>query len=142
MSNNTLFVDTSAFVALNDPNDPNHERAVKYVKSLFGKTRKIVSSSLVVDHAATRIRDHLGASKAKKFLDYFEREGIVLLRHNDTVHLRAKDLFLRHVEDKDLVFYDFIKVALMHYYHTRKMFTFEEKFDKLNVIRVPKGGKA
>jgi len=136
---NTLFVDTSAFLALSDSDNPHHDGAGEYVKSLFGETTRIVSSSLVVEDAATQIRDRLGAGKAKKFLDYFEKEGIVLLKHNDSVHLRAKDMFLEHADDQELVFYDFIKVALMHYYHTRKIFTFEEKFDKLNVIRVPKG---
>lgn len=132
-----LFVDTTAFVALNDPSDPHHGAAVDFVKILFGQTRKITTSSLVVDHAATEIRNRLGALKAEQFLDYFEQEGIVLLKHNDTIHLQAKQLFLQHPDERRLAFYDFLKAALMHYYHIHELFTFNAAFDTLNLIRVP-----
>lgn len=133
-----LFVDSSAFIALNCPENSNHQRAVKFVKSLLGETAKITTSFLVVAEAATEIRKRLGYQAVLAFLARFEKEGITVFHVNEVIRLNAKDMFTGHEKVKELSFLDCLKVATMHYYGIHKVFTFNAELDELKVVRVPK----
>lgn len=67
MNGNVCFVDTSAFIALNVPQDKNHREALQIAKQLNGYT--FVLSDSVINETYTLLRYKVGFHTARRFLE-------------------------------------------------------------------------
>lgn len=64
----TIFVDSSAFLALLDKNDENHQRAVIIISGLSKRHVLLFTTNFVRAEAHALILSVLGASVARRFL--------------------------------------------------------------------------
>lgn len=131
-----LFIDTSAFIALNDSLDPFHGESLSWVKKMMSQTLGLCTSFEVVAETATILRKKIGIEKAKKFLFHMQKPGIQILEGNDEIEKDAWQIFLKTQKVENLSFFDCWKVATMHYYGVVKIFTFDKVFKNFNVIKV------
>ncbi len=126
-----LFVDTSAWLALNDKNDQYHNKAA--AKSIEIKKRKIelITSEYIIDESITLIRYRVSHRAAVIFGDSLINSNIVtIIDVTGEDRIKAWEMFKKY-EDKELSFTDCISFVLMKNLKLNKAFTFDEHFKQL-----------
>lgn len=133
-----LFVDETAFIALNSPVSPHHSQAVEFVRSLVDQTVRVVTSRGAIANTADALKSKVGGQVAMRFLQLVEEGGIKVLPANSAINSNADRLFFDNAEERDISLTDCINVAIMQHYGVTKIFTFNESVKKLQVITAPK----
>jgi hypothetical protein len=135
-----LFLDTSAFVAVEDLDDANHRRAVEFREKIRrGDTpfRTLYTSNYVVDETLTLLRFHCGHHVAVTFRKSLERSKVIgVLWVTEAFEKDAWKIFEKH-SDKEYSFTDCTSFALMDAEAIRNAFTFDEHFSQQGYNVVP-----
>ena len=133
-----IFVDESAFLALNSPIAPEHEDAIHYVNSLMDQTVRVVTNEWAIAITASELKQKNGSQIAARFLSLLDDGGVKVYPMKDEIMEHAESLFLQHEHQSDISYIDCIHVAFMEQYQITKMFTFKEQMKRMNVLAVPK----
>jgi len=135
-----LFLDTSAFVAIEDLDDANHRRAVEFREKIRrGNTpfKTLHTSNYVVDETLTLLRFHCGHHVAVTFRKSLETSKLVgVLWVTEALEKAACNIFEKH-SDKEYSFTDCTSFALMDSEAIRNAFTFDEHFSQQGYNIVP-----
>ena len=134
----SIFIDETAFIALNIKNRPDHDRAVFFIKSLLGETVRLVTSSLVLTLAAEEIREEKGFERSRIFLELFQKPGIEVFGENDSIRKDAQEFFIKVGKKKDVGLLACHHLATMKHCSIRKIFSFNSALNQSDVFRVPR----
>lgn len=123
-----IFVDTSAFLAILDAQDPNHERADQIWKILLGQGDPLVSTNYVVVETISLVQRRFGLLAAQEFQDVIvpllEVEWVDQTTHSIAMQL----LFLANQRRLNLV--DCVSFAVMNRLKISTAFVFDEHFNR------------
>lgn len=122
-----LFVDTSAFIALADKTDQNHQTASKFFVQLKSCDH-LHTSNYVLDETITRLRFTMGHAAALHFAVAFFESRLYNVHYIDQ---RLEKLALgvfRKFHDQKLSFTDCTSVALMEDLRITGTFAFDDDF--------------
>lgn len=135
-----LFIDTGAWVALNNKRDSYHLMAVRANRKFLDNGYFYVTSNFVLDEAFTLLRHDAGHKKAVEFgheIKYLETiRKIQVFYINQSLMYRASDLFEKY-SDKDFSFTDCASFILMEMWDINEAFSFDKHFEQRNFIRLP-----
>ncbi len=134
----SVFVDESAFVALNSPISPDHDAAIEYVKSLLDDTVRVVTNDVAVALAANELKQKGGPEQAHRFLEILDDGGIVRLPLKEDVFRKAEWLFLQTEHLTDVTYTDCLTVVCMEHYRVTRLFSFKDYMRNMNVLVVPR----
>lgn len=126
-----LFVDTSAWLALNDKNDQYHNNAV--AKSIEIKSQRIelITSEYIIDESITLIRYRVSHKAAVIFGDSLLESSIVkIIDVKGEDRIKAWEMFKKY-EDKELSFTDCVSFVLMKNLKLHRAFAFDEHFKQM-----------
>jgi hypothetical protein len=133
-----IFLDTSAFVALADRRDAQHEAARRLLRSLGRKRRPLLTSTYVIDEVLTLLRMHVSHATAVAV-------GEVLMRTHwcrvvdvsEDTRTAAWQLFVRYA-DQFFSFTDCTSFALMRTMKIDEAFTFDRRdFGAAGFVALP-----
>jgi hypothetical protein len=128
-----LFVDTSAWLALNDKNDQYHNKAIKKSSEIRKHKIGLLTSEYIIDESITLIRYRVSHNAAVIFGDSLLSSSIVtIVDVTNEDRLKAWEIFKKY-EDKDLSFTDCTSFVLMKNLRLQKAFTFDEHFRHIGV---------
>lgn len=123
-----LFVDTAAWLALNDKTDQHHKEALLKASEIKESRVELVTSEYVFDEAITLIRYRVSHYSAVIFGESMLNSSIVkVLDVANKDRLKAWKLFKKY-KDKELSFTDCTSFVLMNDLKLRKVFTFDAHF--------------
>jgi len=126
-----IFVDTSAWLALNDKNDQSHNKAITKSSEIKRQRIELITSEYIIDESVTLIRYRVSHRAAVIFGDSLINSNIVkILDIINEDRLKAWELFKKH-EDKDFSFTDCTSFVLMKKLRLQKAFTFDEHFKRI-----------
>lgn len=126
-----LFVDTSAWLALNDKNDQYHDEAVSKITKVRQQKIQLVTSEYVFDESVTIIRYRISHRAAVAFGDALISSNVASIEDiTDEERLKAWVLFKKY-RDKDLSFTDCTSFALMVKLKLQKAFSFDDHFKQV-----------
>lgn len=135
-----LFLDTSAFAAIEDLDDANHQRAMGFREKMRkGATayRALCTSNYIVDETLTLLRLHCGHNVAVAFRKSLESSKVVsVLWVTEPLEKAAWNLFEKR-SDKEYSFTDCTSFALMAAEAIQTAFTFDEHFSQEGYSAVP-----
>jgi len=126
-----LFVDTSAWLALNDKNDQHHSEAVSRSGAIRKQKIALITSEYIVDESITVIRYRVSHRAAVVFGDSLMGSTILTIADiTDEERFNAWVLFKKY-GDKELSYTDCTSFALMKKLGLQKAFTFDDHFRQI-----------
>lgn len=136
-SQENIFIDTGAWVALADRDDDCHRRAVSVYPSLLKSCRALVTSNLVVAESYVLVLHALGHTTAMGFLEKIHASPRILkIYSNEEIESDAKDI-LRKYTDQDFSYTDAVSFAIMRMQRIEKVFCFDKHFLTAGFVRIP-----
>jgi len=126
-----LFVDTSAWYALNDRDDQFRQQALDKMASVKSQHIELITSDYIFDESVTLISARIGHRAAVAFGDAMLKSSFAsMVTISDDVRLAAFELF-RKYGDKNLSFTDCTSFALMKRLKLKTAFTFDGHFQQV-----------
>jgi len=136
---NSIFVDTSAFVALVDRKDRNHTAAKRTLRALGKNRTPLITSTYVADEVITLTRMRLGHAPAVEAGEALLRSRWCRLLDVDTgIRESAWNIFVRY-DDHYFSFTDCTSFALMRTLEIDEAFTFDRSdFSAAGFAAIPR----
>jgi uncharacterized protein len=129
-----VFVDSSAWVALNDLTDQHHAVAVEKLARIRSEKVELVTSDYILDETLTLIRMRTFHQAAIVFGELLMSSGVAgMVTISDEVRSAAFVLFKKY-DDKDLSFTDCTSFALMKRLKVQTAFTFDGHFQQVGFM--------
>jgi predicted nucleic acid-binding protein len=126
----SLFVDTSAFVALSFDDDPNHGNALRYYEPL-PRSVKIVTTLFVIAETYTWLRYRVQYSSAIHFLQGVDQAAgmgtLSIIYPNAGLHRKTANVLTRF-DDQRLSYVDASSFAVIEEHSIRDIFAFDSHF--------------
>lgn len=132
----SLFVDTSAFVALADRGDTHHQSAVQFIRNLPAD-EVMITSDYVMDETLTRLRFSIGHEAAMKFGTGILKSRMVRMIHIDESLWKQAWEFFKKYPDQAFSFTDCVSFAVMRVFDVSVAFSFDQDFLKAGLQIVP-----
>ena len=130
-----LFVDTSAWLALNDRSDQFHALAVEKLASIRAGRISLVTSDYVLDESVTIIRLRASHAAAVIFGQSILGSSVIdLIPVGTDDRLAAWEIFRKYA-DQDFSFTDCTSFALMRKLRLKTAFTFDGHFSLIGFNR-------
>lgn len=135
-----LFVDTSAWYAIVDKSDNNHQSALTY-RNQIAKKYQLITSNYILDELYTLLLIHLGyywTVNFKEKLDFLRESGILeILWIDEKMAEETWTIFEGFNRDKNWSFTDCSSYVLMNKYQITEVFTFDHHFQQMGFICRP-----
>ena len=135
-----LFVDTGAWIALNNTKDNHHKNAVNANRDFLDSGYFYVTSDYVLDETYTLLRSDVGHKRAVEFgneMTGLQKKGKINIVHiNQVVHEKAWEIFEKY-SDKDFSFTDCTSFIVMELLRINEAFSFDKHFDQYGFIKLP-----
>ena len=136
----TCFIDGSAWIAITDRTNENHEPSKEYFKSLLEKDAKIVTNNLALDDVLQWLKKNRSAEVARQFLNNIDESILTVNLRMDWISRRVRRAALNNfLKSKDTNLE--LKHFLIHETIKRKrvdvLFTFDQKFKVFGIPLVP-----
>jgi hypothetical protein len=135
-----VFVDTGAWIAINNKRDNYHRVALKTNKELLENRYFYVTSDFVLDEAYTFLRYDIGHKKTVEFGENIqnlrEKRKIEVVHVSEELQQKAWDLFVQY-SDRDFSFTDCTSFVAMWGRGINQAFTFDKHFIQIGFIVFP-----
>jgi len=124
-----IFIDTSAWYAVEVADDVNHDAACKFLaKIASGKHGIAVTTDYVLDETLTLLRSRRDLASASSFIDKIKKsKSIRIFWVDESLFEKALEVF-RKSERKSWSFTDCTSFALMGDLSVSEAFTFDSHF--------------
>ena len=131
-----IFIDTSAFLALENRKDEYHKRALMFRDSLLESEESLVTSDYVLDESYTIIRLRAGHKIAVQFGEMIQATGLIEIKYLTKEILREAWHIFKSFSDKEFSFTDCTCFALMETLKIKTAFTFDDHFKQYGKFEI------
>jgi predicted nucleic acid-binding protein len=132
-----IFVDTGAFVALEDADDEHHQAALQFQASLLPRLTRLVTTNFVLDETYTWLRMNIGHAKAVGFGRRVRNSKLLQIQLiSDEIEQLAWDIFCRY-DDKEFSYTDCTSFAVMQLLSLDTAFAFDRHFRQFGFVCLP-----
>ena len=135
----SVYVDSSAWIAIVDSREKAHKSAVAHYKQLLKSSTILVTSDLVLAEAQILLRRRIGAEAANIFMDSTNHSPSIQIVFLDSETEMAAKQILKKYADQDLSLADAAGFALMKAKGIRTAFTLDKHFAIAGFRIVPGG---
>ncbi|MEW5870286.1 MAG: PIN domain-containing protein [Chloroflexota bacterium] len=135
-----LFVDTSAWDAIEDGGDKNHAAAMHF-KAHVSDDYILVTTDYILDETYTLLLLNIGHQRTLAFHEKIvelEKGGILQIVHiSELLREDAWKIFERFDTDKFWSFTDCTSLAVIQELNIEEVFAFDHHFDQMGLSRLP-----
>jgi uncharacterized protein len=133
-----IFVDTSAWYAVEVEDDVNHEAACKFLSNIAsGKYGVSITTDYVLDEALTLLRSRRDLVSASTFIDKIRKsKSVRVFWIDENLFEKALDIFQKS-DRKSWSFTDCTSFALMRELSVSEAFTFDSHFREAGLQAIP-----
>jgi hypothetical protein len=123
-----IFLDTAAFLAIENRKDSHHFEAIRYRDACFSKGETLITSDYILDESYTIIRMRAGHSVAVGFGETVRNSSILRIEYMLPEIIEEAWLIFQKYSDHDFSFTDCTSFRLMERLHIKTVFTFDSHF--------------
>ena len=136
-----VFVDTSAWDAIEDGGDPHHAAALRFKEELAQRGARLYATNFILDECYTLLLRNVGYTRAvafKRAIDLMRVGGILVVVHvSEEIEHAAWEVFERFNQDKEWSFTDCTTKVVMEDLSIKEVFAFDHHFDQMGFLRRP-----
>jgi predicted nucleic acid-binding protein len=133
-----IFVDTSAWYAVEVEDDVNHEAAFKFLSNIAsGKHGVSITTDYVLDEVLTLLRSRRDLDSATLFIDKIKKSKSVRLFWIDEGLFEKALVIFQKSDRKSWSFTDCTSFALMQELSISEAFTFDRHFREAGFLAFP-----
>lgn len=123
-----IFVDTSAFLALENRRDTHHSKGLVFKDTCIRTGQTLITSNYVLDESYTIIRLRAGHAVAVQFGEILRKSQFIRIEYITPEIIEEAWQLFRAFADHDFSFTDCTSFALMERLHINNAFTFDAHF--------------
>ena len=123
-----IFIDTAAFLAMENRSDAHHEEAIGYQRTCLKKGKQLVTSDYVLDESYTIIRMRAGHGIAVQFGEALRTSRLLRIEHITSETIEDAWNLFKDFSDHKFSFTDCTSFALMEKLGIGSAFTFDAHF--------------
>jgi uncharacterized protein len=135
-----IFVDTSAWCAIEDKDDIHHSKALQFKDAIAG-TCVLVTTNYVLDETYTLLLLNIGYQKTIEFHRTIEQMSRARILHIEQISKALDEetwtIFERFNTDKEWSFTDCSSYVAMKQLEIREVFAFDHHFEQMSFVRKP-----
>ena len=131
-----IFVDTSAFLALENRRDFYHSKALLFKDTCLKTGQSLITSDYVLDESYTIIRLRAGHTIAVQFGESLRKSQFIRIEHIIPEIIEEAWRLFKKFEDHDFSFTDCTSFALMERLNISNAFTFDAHFQEYGRFNV------
>ena len=133
-----IFVDTSAWYAVEVEDDVNHEAACKFLSNIAsGKHGVSITTDYVLDEALTLLRSRRDLASACTFIDKIRKSKSIRVFWIDEGLFEKALVIFQKSDHKSWSFTDCTSFALMRELSVAGAFTFDSHFREAGLLAFP-----
>jgi predicted nucleic acid-binding protein len=136
-----IFVDTSAWDAIEDSGDRYHAAALRFKEDLVQQRARLYVTNFVLDECYTLLLYNVGYARTvafKRAIDLMRTGDILAVVHiSEELEQAAWAVFERFNQDKEWSFTDCTTKVVMEHLGIRQVFAFDHHFDQMGFLRHP-----
>ncbi|MDZ7362134.1 MAG: type II toxin-antitoxin system VapC family toxin [candidate division KSB1 bacterium] len=136
-----IFVDTGAWVALEDKKDTHHAVALQFKSELLATKNRLITTNFILDETYTLLLLDVGYGKTVNFkhaLDELIHHNVVVVFHiTPDIEIEAWEVFKRFNQDKNWSFTDCTSKVIMERLGIVEAFSFDHHFEQMGFNRRP-----
>ena len=136
-----VFIDTSAWVALENRRDIHYREAVTFRDDIKNKRYRLYTSSFVLDETYTLLLANVGYKKTIEFgkrIKVLKTKGLLhVIKVSEEIEESAWLIFERFNKDKFWSFTDCTSKAIMEMLDIEESFSFDKNFEQMGFARMP-----
>jgi predicted nucleic acid-binding protein len=137
----TIFVDTSAWDAIEDSRDRHHSAALRFKEELVQQRVPLYITNFILDECYTLLLRNIGYARTvvfKRAIDLMRTGGILVIVHVSVeIEHAAWEVFERFNQDKAWSFTDCTSKVVMENLGIQHVFAFDHHFDQMGFLRLP-----
>jgi len=127
----SVFIDTVAFVAINNKNEQFHKSSVEINKNLLMNKVQYYTSNFVLDESITLLSKRIGHEQTVDFCEKISKSGLIKVIHiSETIEKQAWQIFKKY-SDKEYSFTDCTSFAVMKNFKIDSAFTNDHHFEQM-----------
>jgi uncharacterized protein len=134
-----IFVDTSAWFALNSRKDQHHQHARDFITSIKTGPVLFLTTDYIVDETLTLLRFKISHREAVSFLRVLSRSPRIAYEQVTPDHLKRAEAIFSRYRDKPWSFTDCVSFAFMEEKGLEDAFAFDENFSQYGMRLHPAG---
>jgi len=123
-----IFIDTSAFLAIENREDSYHESALEFRDACLRSKRVFLTSDYILDESYTIIRLRAGHDIAVQFGEALRLSRFIRIEHVTTELIEKAWKIFKTYGDHDFSFTDCTSFALMEHLNINAAFAFDAHF--------------
>jgi predicted nucleic acid-binding protein len=135
-----IFIDTSAWDAIEDSGDANHEAAMIF-KDEIANRYELITSNYILDETYTLLLINIGYERTVTFhrqLEMLIKAGVLqVVQLSENIEEKAWNIFEKYNQDKCWSFTDCTSYAAMKELDIDEVFSFDRHFGQMGLIRKP-----
>jgi len=131
-----IFVDTSAFLAIENRRDTHHDRALNFRDNCLKTGQTLVTSDYVLDESYTIIRLRAGHNVAIQFGEALRTSQLLHIEYITPEIIEEAWRLFKAFADHDFSFTDCTSFALMERLHINNAYTFDAHFQEYGRFNV------
>ncbi len=131
-----LFVDTSAYFALTDRSDENHEAAVRIIHQLIRERTELLTTNYIVAETHTLLLNRIGYKTALQVIEELYKSQTRIYRVREAEERKALEI-VRKYTDKEFSLVDAMSFATMERLHLTQAFAFDHHFAQYGFSLLP-----
>jgi predicted nucleic acid-binding protein len=125
-----LFLDTSAFLAIENRRDTHHQEALRFRDACFKDGRMLITSDYILDESYTLMRFRAGFHIAVQFGEALRASRLIRIEHITPEITEKAWLLFKQFSDHEFSFTDCTSFVLMERLHIQTAFTFDHHFNE------------
>ncbi len=127
----SIFIDTSAFIALYLSDDDFHNKAIKILEKIHKQQISLMASNFILDEVYTFLRAKINRKTAVKFAEFLAENTDILKIIRVTVADEQQAFkYFKKLDGRGVSFTDCTSFALMKRLKIKTVFTFDKDFAK------------
>jgi uncharacterized protein len=133
---NRVFVDSSAFLSLEDPDERTHQKVRQALVDVVEAGARLLTTNFVFDETYTLILTRLGRARAIAWGTSFLAGSLVqLLRVGEDHEVRAWEIILS-LEDKEFSYTDAVSFAVAESLGIQQVLSLDRHFRQVGLFEV------